>query len=304
MRGSWVLALVVVSSPAAGQSFNVDFGTSGPVPSATYAGVGLAGVWNSVGVLPPGQRQNLVGLDGQATTARVYMIGGTQMLEADDHLTSGDDAALLDDMLIGYNNPTDVCLWVENLLNDEYEIVTYALTPSSPTLKSPVRVDFGSPGSIDVGGTWSGTHSEGLSYARHVVTITNGRIGFHSGTPSGYFQSGMNGFQIRPTSTTAVNPGVTPRNAIRSVAPNPSAGHQRIDLDLATSGLFTLEVLDVAGRLVWRHAMVSAAGPHAVEWDGRDLGGSSVPAGIYLARLVSPGVTLGSGGFRKILRTQ
>lgn len=281
MRGSWiVLALVAAASPAAAQSFNIDFG--GNVPSPSYAGVGLPGTWNSVGLLlPSGTRQDLVGLDGLPSVARIYMIGATGMIDVDDPLTTGEDAALLDDMLISNCAPVDACVYLENLINQEYEVITYALTPSEPTMLSPVRVDFGSPGSVDVGGTWTGVHSEGLSYSRHLVTPSNGRIAFHSGTPSGFFQAGINGFQIRPTATTGVG-SLSP--AFRGVFPNPAAGRQRIEVE-GGHGPLTIDILDVAGRLVWRESRAAGSGPFSFEWDGQDLAGGRVPAGLYLARV-------------------
>jgi hypothetical protein len=297
-----VLVALTLASAAQGQSFNVDFGGPASTPPASYAGVGLPGVWNAVGVLPPGQRQPLVDLSGQPSVAQVYMIGGTQLLEVDDPLTSGDDGTLLDDMLIGYNDPVDVCLWVENLQNGDYEVISYALTPGEATRVSPVRVDFGSPGIVNVGGSWPGFHEETISYSRHTVTITNGRVGFHSGTPSGFFQSGMNGFQIRPLATTAVTPGSARGAAITGVFPNPGAGSQRIALDLGPIGPWTVEVLDVAGRLVWRRDLAVMGGAQTLEWDGRDLRGNSVPNGLYLARIVRPGQLAPRAGLHKIVR--
>src|SRR5262245_37773008 len=110
------------------QSFNIDFGTPGTAPAATYGAAGLPGTWNVVGALNAGQSQNLVDLAGAASAARIYQIGGVQILDNDVPGTTGDDASLMDDMFIGFNNPVDVCIWVENLVPGDYQVLIYAMT--------------------------------------------------------------------------------------------------------------------------------------------------------------------------------
>src|SRR6185436_20627460 len=65
-------AAVVPFGTAGAQSVNIDFGAPGSPPSAAYAAAGPAGVWNEIGVLPPGQRAPLVGLDGTSFGAQIY----------------------------------------------------------------------------------------------------------------------------------------------------------------------------------------------------------------------------------------
>jgi len=101
------LLVALAAAPAAAQSINIDFGTPGTAPSPAYAGAGRAGVWNSLGVLG-GTPVPLVGLWGQPTGATIYNAGGTAMLSFDNPGTTGDDAALMDDMFISNNNPTDL----------------------------------------------------------------------------------------------------------------------------------------------------------------------------------------------------
>jgi hypothetical protein len=287
-------SLLALALPALGhaQSLNVEFGNAGSTPAATYAAAGLAGTWNTVGVLPTGQRQALVGLDGAATPAKIYMNGGNSvtMLNVNDPGTSGEDQALMDDMLICQCNPVDMCLWVENLTNGEYEVTTYAMTPSEPTRFCPVRVDNGTPGPTNVGGVWPGAHQELTTFSRHTVTVTNGVVAFHSGTYNGFFQAGMNGFQLRMIPAVGVDAIDLGPSSIRSVTPNPASSIQRIDFHLASAGNGSLEIIDLGGRLVWRRSLAGlAAGPHTFEWDGRDLSGHASPPGIYFARLAGLG---------------
>jgi len=70
------------------------------------------------------------------------------------------------------------------------------------------------------------------------------------------------------------------------VSPNPAASVVHLEFDLATAGEVDLAILDVAGREVasvyrghWE------AGPHELQWDGRDASGRPVEGGIYFARL-------------------
>jgi len=287
-----VLGLALAGAvPAAGQSFNIDFGSAINAPSASYGAAGVPGAWNAVGVLEPFVRAPLVGLDGEASAAQIYMFGGTSLIDVNDPATVGDDEALMDDMLIGFCDPVDVCIWVENLEVGDYEVITYGLTPGDPTRLCPVRVDFGSPGPTNVGGAWPGSHAESATYARQLVTPTAQRIGLHSGTYNGFFQAGINGLQIRKVGAAPVEPGPAGAAGIRRVSPNPAAASQRIEFTLAQAAPDgALEILDLAGRVVWRAALAGlAAGPQEARWDGRNAGGRPVAAGIYFARLTGAG---------------
>ena len=182
------LLLVSSASPLSAQSINIDFG-AGSIPADSYAAAGGAGRWNLIGVLPPYERAPLVDITGSPTAANIYMYGGTQLLQFDNPATSGDDGALMDDMLIGRNDPVDECLWIENLVNDDYEVLIYAMTPDDPARMCRVRVDDATPGPVNVGGAWPGAQQLGVTYERFVVHTTGGLIAFHSGLYGGYFQS-------------------------------------------------------------------------------------------------------------------
>lgn len=287
-----LLALVsagaLLGTAAFAQSFNVDFGDAASAPSAAYPAAGLPGVWNAIPVLPGWQRAPLVQLDGSASGAEIYIFGGVEMLTVNDPATTGDHQALLDDMLIGWNDPVDVCIWFDGLAAGSYEVLTYALTPSNPLLRSRVRVDTSTEGPEQIGGAWGGSHVEGLSYAKHPVTVTaNGEIAMHSGLWDANVQSGMNGIQIRRiiASDTGEQPPDLPYPSLR-VFPNPSRSEQTLWVPpSAAVGVNRLELFDLSGRLVWSRALPFAPSGLAIVWDGRGASGEPVPSGIYLARI-------------------
>ena len=77
--------------------------------------------------------------------------------------------------------------------------------------------------------------------------------------------------------------------ALAAPAPNPSRDAVVLRFALPHATRARLEVWDVAGRRV---RVIgdgdSPAGEHAATWDGRDAAGGLAPAGVYLARLVTP----------------
>jgi len=286
-RRSGTLAALILSvgfpAALAAQSLNVDFGSAGSAPAPTYDAAGSPGIWNSVGVLVPFARVPMVNADGAMTGVELYMFGGTQILNVDVAGTHADDAALVDDMLIGFNDPVDVCIWVDGLVNDSYEVLIYALTPGNPSLASRTRVDFESTVPQEVGGEWPGTHLQGITFGRHTVTIVNGRIGLHAGIYGGLIQSGINGIQIRPRSPSAA-PDLHGTRVL-GVHPNPGRASQRIEFSLEVSSRVTVEIIDIAGRIVWRQPFAHPPGRHAVEWRGTDTAGRPLPASVYFVRL-------------------
>jgi hypothetical protein len=72
--------------------------------------------------------------------------------------------------------------------------------------------------------------------------------------------------------------------------PNPGAGARNFFFRLESAGEVTLEIFDVAGRLVatpFDHTL--SAGPHRLGWDGRGSAGERIESGIFFARLSRPG---------------
>ncbi|MFN0152147.1 MAG: FlgD immunoglobulin-like domain containing protein [bacterium] len=320
-----IAAMFVVASlalPAAhAQSVNIDFGSGVTAPSATYAAAGPAGAWNEIGVLAPAARAPLVGLDGAPVAAEIYMIGGTALSASDDPATSGDDGALVDDMLIGYNNPVDVCVWVEDLVNGTYEVLIYALTPNNPALLHRVRVDFATPDATMIGGAWPSAHIEGVTFERFTVDVTNGKIGLHSGLWAGNFESGINGIQVidAATSVGGASPWERTGARIARVWPNPASGAQRFELtagDLRAAGGVSSDVLrfgtsdalaihDASGRLVWRRSLAGlGASASVIDWDGRDAEGRALASGVYFVKVESARDGASSSEARKIVRVR
>jgi hypothetical protein len=73
--------------------------------------------------------------------------------------------------------------------------------------------------------------------------------------------------------------------------PNPFGRTTNIRYELPRSSGVTLLVLDVAGRAVRRlgGGETQSAGPHLIQWDGRDDAGRDLASGIYRLRLEAGG---------------
>jgi hypothetical protein len=179
------------------QSFNVDFGTQTTAPDATYAGVGLAGVWNTFEDMPNFQRLPLVGLDGSPIAADIMNIGFDVVEGVDIPGTTGNDEALLDDCYVSFNDPIDGCLFMRFVEPGEYRVIMYGIDPASVSLLSRLRIDQNVEPPVMVGGEWSGTHEVGVTYMSQIATVgTDGRLDIHSGLPSGNIRSVCNGIQV------------------------------------------------------------------------------------------------------------
>lgn len=76
--------------------------------------------------------------------------------------------------------------------------------------------------------------------------------------------------------------------------PNPFNATTRFDFTLAEAGPVTLGIFDSAGRerAVLLAGAALGAGPHRLDWDGRDREGRPLPSGVYLCRLCTAGGTL------------
>jgi hypothetical protein len=74
--------------------------------------------------------------------------------------------------------------------------------------------------------------------------------------------------------------------------PNPARGATSISFALPHASPVSLQVFDVAGRLVRTLAERRLEpGTHSVAWDALDRGGKPVPAGVYYYRLSTPDET-------------
>ena len=184
------LALLVgaFATPSAlAQSVNVDVGNLFGTPTSAYAaGAGQAGVWNSK---TTNSATALVDLTGGATGATLAASGGVLTFGFDNTGTTGDDQALMDDGCDGVRTWT-----FSGIANGAYELYTYAWAPDSNTYKTNVNVQGSPSGVQSVGGAWTGAHQQGVTYAKHSVTVANGTIIVDIST--GVSFSTVNGFQL------------------------------------------------------------------------------------------------------------
>jgi hypothetical protein len=270
-------AVASLGGAALGQSMNIRFGASATKPSASYGAAGQVGVWNAFEVTDPWARVPVVNLQGTPLAAQLYQFGCSQMLTFDNPATGGDDGKLMDSMVLSMNDPVDACYWVEGMMNGTYEVTLYAMTPNDPSRFCRTRVDTASPGPTMIGGAWPGHHQQGVTYSRFTVTISGGVIGWHSGLYNGYFQSGLNGAQIKflsacPNATVTMQPTA-------DVVVQPS---QPVQLGVAASN-----GAGVASGLYyqWRKGGTDIAGATAT---GYSLGPAAVStSGVYTCRVAN-----------------
>ncbi len=193
-----IVFVAALSASAQGQSFNVEFGPPGSAPSPAHRAAGLPGVWNEFGVMPTSVRFPLTDIHGNSGgPARIYNIGSSGVMAHDHPGTTGDDGALMDDAITSQNNPVDACIFFEGLVNGEYEVILYGMTPGQPAHQNRLYVDNAQPGPTWVGGAWPGAHVEGVTFQRFTTTVFDGRLGTHSGVFSGNFLSVINAVQVR-----------------------------------------------------------------------------------------------------------
>src|SRR6202008_4056147 len=85
--------------------------------------------------------------------------------------TAGDDGKLMDDAHDGA-----LTLTFAGLLNGDYDVYTYAWAPDSGTFLTNVSV-VGSPNPMQaIGGSWPGGFAQGVTHAKHRVSVTNGTL--------------------------------------------------------------------------------------------------------------------------------
>ncbi len=94
-----------------------------------------------------------------------------------------------------------------------------------------------------------------------------------------------------PVSFTGVQPQVPATTMLGSPYPNPFRGSTSLRLALSREGKAKVAVYDLVGRRIRTLVDgVQPAGERTISWDGRDDGGRSVPAGLYLLRFEANGV--------------
>ena len=85
---------------------------------------------------------------------------------------------------------------------------------------------------------------------------------------------------------------------LAAVAPNPFVTRTELSFGLTREAPVTLQLFDVASRLVRDFSGTYATGEHELVWDGRNGEGRPVPAGVHFAKFVGPDESMS----RKIVR--
>lgn len=198
--------IALLGTPAAAQSFNIDFGEADDAPPPTYAAEGRAGVWNGLLAPHPTITHNLIDIEGNTTNVSVRQIGGLDNITVEDPLIGGDDATLMHDFLVTYSAALESCLFFQNLEPGEYEVILYAWMPAAPDVLAYTSCDE-EPGfpHYEVGGEWPGRFEPFITHTVHYAEVAAtgaaaGNLSLHSGVAPGENPNdgaALNGVQIR-----------------------------------------------------------------------------------------------------------
>ena len=75
-----------------------------------------------------------------------------------------------------------------------------------------------------------------------------------------------------------------------SISPNPMTNRAEISFDLVKGGHLFVDIINISGESIrFLTNENSSSGQINLVWDGRDMNGSSVPAGLYLVRIYFDG---------------
>ncbi len=163
-------AWLFLSGAALAQSFNVDYGSSTPAPSASYgAAAEQPGPWNAITGLED-RAVALVDVAGQQTAVTINPDLPFGPAAFNHPGTSGDAEALLDDYLDLHSVPA--AFHVDGLQPGTYVVYTYAWAPDEAAFKTFVTVN-GADTQI-VGGKWPGGLRKSITHAVHVAGIAEG----------------------------------------------------------------------------------------------------------------------------------
>ncbi len=168
-----LLAPLLLASGASTQSINIDMGSPassfGKPGDAHAAAAGQAGFWNAVGAGTPAILRYL---DGSMATTKVVPGGsGAANAEFQNPLTFLADEQLMDDGVRLTGAASSYVFNVHGLANGPYYVYTYAMAPDT-TATTVVTVTGSPDGARTCGGTWPGTHAEGVTYTRHFRNVT------------------------------------------------------------------------------------------------------------------------------------
>ncbi len=195
------LATLAASSASFAQDFNVDVGGSAPantVPSPTFGGAAnRPGVWSAMpGVAAP---TLLTAVDGTTSSVTASYVNAGGLYTATTNLVgaSPDDTRLMSDFI-----DTDAWLsiiTIQGLVAGNYDVYTYAMAADDPGFRTDVNVLNSPDPTQTVGGLWPNAYVQGVTHARHNVSIpTGGSIIITAEvTPVPFGQFGtVSGFQI------------------------------------------------------------------------------------------------------------
>ena len=186
-----VLILLATGGPTLAQSVNLDIGLDAGTPSDTYAGAGLAGVWNNISE-PSTCGQPLIGLDGTPTTILVDPCPLIGWWPYDHPETTGDDERLLDDYVGVSDFATGVTF--TGLENGRYLVITYGWKPDQPESFTIVFFPDTNEGRRS-GGPWPGHLAMGVTHSMVDITVTDGS--FEMWVAGGFDHTGgFNGIQL------------------------------------------------------------------------------------------------------------
>jgi hypothetical protein len=176
-----------------------------------------------------------------------------------------------------------VAYWGAASTRDKFEVIYYDTTMAAPSGDNAIVVQY----NIADGFGSSTVGIQDPTMAIGIQDLFNGTLS-HGAGPIVAGRA-IKYTTVTPTGVLEPTTGVTPdrRLALRSLG-NPSRGRVALSYNLPASGVATLSVYDGAGRLVKQLAGGPfLAGTHRVVWDGTDVGGRKVGAGVYLVRLVT-----------------
>ncbi len=197
-----VAALIACTSSSFAQSFNVDIGDNlapHALPAITYgAAAAQPGTWNARSAVTASAILTDINAVVTAVTLTRTASNGGINFAFQNALTAGDDDALMDDIQDIGGNPGTTTWTFNNLAAGTYGLFTYAWAPDSAVFVTSVA-----GGSIDpsqsCGGTWTGSHVQGVTFTRHRYNVpAGGSLGVTVSTPivpAGNFGS-LNGLQL------------------------------------------------------------------------------------------------------------
>lgn len=283
--------ILALAASASAQQFNVDVGSTYGTPGPSFGGAAAQpGTWNAVAATQGSSP--LVSLAGGATGVTLACSGaGSLEFSYDNPGTLGDDQALMDDA----SDPMGFSTWTfTGLAPGNYVLTTYAWAPDSSFFHSRVSVAGSSDPAQVVGGTWTGTYVQGVTHARHHVTVLGGAaLVMNLSVASG--SACVNGFQLAFDSpgTQICDPGSA--GVIACPCANPSSTTGRGCDNSAATGGASLAASGVAS-LVTDTLALTTAGELQSATSVLLQGNSNLAAGLVFGQ----GVRCAGGTLRRL----